>query len=291
MAIIGRGSNRGTKVMLQYNRIEHLISPQELKDKFVVQVGVGSGGAPANQHLTMNGVRRWALFDPDTLDDQNLVKHPQTRNQIGRLKVENQRTWILDRNPAAEVLIFDVDVTTSEHFSEAVKMADIILCCADKSDVRLYVNTVAVENRKPCVTASVFRQGFGGEVYAFIPAVSGCFDCMNRAASEQGWNIEDAIDTTPEENEVIYGLNLRDFKASGLSMDIQTIAIIQARMTLDILIGKAEPKFTPLPSSNWIIFYNRPIPSIQDSGFLKRRFFKVMPRMGCPCRDLQSENH
>jgi molybdopterin/thiamine biosynthesis adenylyltransferase len=268
--------------MLRFDRIQHLLSPEELKNKFVVQVGVGSGGAPVNDHLTMNGVRRWALFDPDSYDDVNLVKHPRNRSQLGKPKVINQMDWILDRNPAAEVTVYCEDVMVSKHFHETIKRADLVLCCADKHEVRSYVNTIAVENRKSCVTASVFRQGFGGEIYAYIPTVWGCFDCMNRAASEQGWNLEGSVDLIPEETENIYGLNLRDFRASGLSMDIQTIAIIQARIALDILLRGCEQKFSALPA-NWVIFYNRPMPNNELSGFMKARYLKLRPRIDCLC--------
>lgn len=269
--------------MLRFDRISHLLSPEELADKLVVQIGLGSGGAPVNDHLTMNGVRRWILFDPDTYDDVNLVKHPRQRKDIERPKVEIQRSWILDRNPGAEVQAYAEDVMTSSHFEEAVRAADLILCCVDKQDARSFVNTKALEAQRPCVTASVFRQGFGGEVYGYLPGVSGCYDCMSRVATEQGWNIQDSLELLPVERDAMYGLNQRDFKASGLSMDIQAIVIIQARMSLDILLSGSNRRFAPLPAT-WIIFYNRPIRDNQLSGFLKSVYLKVKPRQDCPCK-------
>src|SRR6266571_3588554 len=114
--------------MLRFDRIQHLLSPDELKAKLVVQVGVGSGGAPVNDHLTMNGVRRWVLFDPDSYDDVNLVKHPRLRSHLGHPKVKNQADWILDRNPIAEVRSFADDVMSSIEFPSLVREADLILC-------------------------------------------------------------------------------------------------------------------------------------------------------------------
>ena len=268
--------------MLRFDRIAHLISPDELRDKLVVQVGVGSGGAPANEHLTMNGVRRWALFDPDTYEEVNLVKHPRQRAEIGQLKVENQKRWIFDRNPDAEIEARNEDVLKSDRFAEVVGEADLVLCCADTQEVRLFVNAVAVKARRPCVTASVFRRGFGGEVYAYVPGTFGCFDCMSRVANEQGWNIKDSVELLPMEQEAIYGLNLRDFKASGLSMDIQTIALIQARMALDNLLSNSGRNYEPLPA-NWIVFYNRPVRDNPSSGFLKSVHLRVRRRQDCLC--------
>ena len=76
----------------------------------MLQIGLGSGGTPVCDHLTMNGVRNWILYDPDTLQDVNLVKHPRGRRDLGRLKVEIQREWILDRNPDAAVSVRAEDV-------------------------------------------------------------------------------------------------------------------------------------------------------------------------------------
>src|SRR5262245_27937523 len=171
----GPGLDRATDAMLRFDRIEHLISGDDLREKRVVQIGLGSGGAPVNQHLVMNGVRRWTLFDPDRYDEVNLVKHPQLRAELGELKAANQKKWILDRRPDAEVEIVAEDVMSSPKFQHAVKGADLVLCCTDTPESRLFVNFVAVEQRRPCITASVFRRGFGGEVYSFVPFESGLY--------------------------------------------------------------------------------------------------------------------
>ena len=147
----------------------------------------------------------------------------------------------------------------------------------------MYVNSIAVEQKTPCVTASVYRQGFGGEAYAYVPGELGCFDCMVRIASENSWNIQDSrLELTADEHEKIYGLDMRDFKASGLSLDIHSIAIIQARMALDVLLAGTERKFKAIPE-NWIIFYNRPVSNNPMSGFFKSLRIRVKPRKGCPC--------
>ena len=268
--------------MLRFDRISHLFSPEDLCDKRVVQVGVGSGGAPVNEHLTMNGVRRWIMFDPDRYEDVNLVKHPHRRADLGKLKVENQKKWILDRDPDAEVDDIPEDVMQSDRFQGAIRGSDLVLCCADKQEVRLFVNALSTELRRPCVTASVFRGGFGGEAYAYIPSVSACFDCMLRVAEAQGWNMDEAVDLLPHEKEAIYGLNLRDFRASGLSMDIHAIALIQARLALDILLSGTDRRFSR-PPANWILFYNRRVASVPDSGFLKSKYIKIKPQGECAC--------
>lgn len=273
---------------LDFGRIEHLISPEALGSKLVTQIGLGSGGAPVCDHLTMNGVRRWVLYDPDCLGPENLVKHPRLRSSLGNLKVEIQRDWILDRNPEAQVRAVGDDVFGSQQFRNDVADSDLILCCADKRSVRLFVNSVAVGLRKSCVTASVYRQGFGGEVYAYLPGATGCFECMERAADSQGLNIAEAIKPTDEEQERIYGLGMEEFQASGLSLDIQAISILQARLALDILLSDAPRRPAPVPA-NWLIHYNHPTTSVPESRHLKTVKLKVKPHKECQCAEMSRQ--
>lgn len=269
---------------LNFTRIAHLLEPEHLADKLVVQVGLGSGGAPVSDHLTMNGVRRWDLFDPDVLEPVNLVKHPRQRKDLGRLKVEVQREWILDRNPGAEVNAYAVDVMSADSFPRSVEQSSLILCCADKKDVRQFVNAIARQYVKPCVTASVFRQGFGGEVYAYLPGETGCFACMDRAAGEQGINVNDTIWFLPDEEQHIYGLNLHDYQASGLSLDIQAISQLQARVALALLTADvARP--VAAPRANWLIYYNRPLAGVSASGFNRLVGLRIRSRKGCSCAE------
>jgi molybdopterin/thiamine biosynthesis adenylyltransferase len=264
---------------LNFSRIEHLLSPEALEGKVVLQIGVGSGGAPVCDHLTMNGVRNWILYDPDALQDVNLVKHPRSRKDLGRLKVEIQREWILDRNPEAKVAIRAEDVFKAQNIHTDLDRSDLVLCCADTRPVRLFVNSLAIEHKRPSITASVFRQGFGGEVYAYIPGYSGCFECMDKVAGELGLNINLAIPPTAKEQETIYGMNLPDFQASGLSLDINSIALIQTRMALDVLID-GKPGY----AGNWVIHYNRPIPGNEASGRLKTpRPILIRSQKDCIC--------
>jgi molybdopterin/thiamine biosynthesis adenylyltransferase len=265
---------------LNFSRIEHLLSPESLAGKVVLQIGIGSGGAPVCDHLTMNGVRNWILYDPDTLQDVNLVKHPRGRKDLGRLKVEIQREWILDRNPEARVVIRPEDVFKSDHIAEDFGACDLVMCCADTRAVRLFANSLAVQFKKPCITASVFRRGFGGEVYAYIPGYSGCFECMDKIAAQMGLNVNLGIPLTAKEEDTIYGMNLPDFQASGLSLDINSIALIQARMALDVLID-GKPGYS---GGNWVIHYNRSIPGNETSGRLKSaRPILIRSQKECAC--------
>lgn len=267
---------------LDFDRIRYLLNPDIFRLKRVTVVGLGSGGAPACDHLTMNGIRLWELYDPDTLEAINLVKHPRPRAGLGRPKVDLQKEWILDRNPEAVVKAYQEDVMTSPEFADSVRRSDLVLCCPDKKSVREFVSDCCVKAQKPFVTASVFRTGIGGEVFCYLPGRTGCFRCLQLYALLNNLNLSDeALGLTDEERVRIYGLGERSFQASGLSVDIQMISLIQVRMSLSILTAGSGTKL-PRLRSNWIIFGNRPAPGIFRRHFEAKQLH-LKPQAGCNC--------
>lgn len=268
---------------LDFDRIAYLLNPEELASKVVTVVGLGSGGAPVCDHLAMNGVRHWNLYDPDFLDGVNLVKHPRMRRDLGRPKVEIQKEWLLDRNPDSTVNALMEDVTASATFRESIGRSDIVLICPDKKSVREFVSDQCVALRVPFVIGSVFRMGIGGEVFGFWPNETGCYRCLQLFALLTGANLTDeALGLTDEERERIYGLEEREFRASGLSIDIQMISLIQSRMALSYLLRGSSTKLTSM-KANWIIFGNRPTPGIFRRHFEVKQML-LRPQAECFCR-------
>ncbi len=267
---------------LDFDRIHYLLNPEQFAKTRVTIVGLGSGGAPVCDHLTMNGIRNWDLYDPDVLDGVNLVKHPRLRKELNRSKVEIQKEWILDRNPSAQVKIFCEDVMSSTGFLTSLQESDIVISCPDNKGVREYINDKCVENGVPFVTASVFRTGIGGEIFGYIPKQTGCYQCLQLFALEKDINLsDDDLGLTDQEKDRIYGLDDHDFKASGLSIDIHMIAMIQTRMTLSILLRNSHTSM-PRLKSNWIIFGNRPAKNIFHTHFEVNQMM-LKPQKNCIC--------
>src|SRR5215472_19065549 len=88
---------------LDTSRIGYLVDVSHLARLRVVVAGLGSGGAVVVERLAMSGIGDWALFDPDTIEPVNLVKHPARRCDLGRPKVEWAEDWLRDRNPHAGI--------------------------------------------------------------------------------------------------------------------------------------------------------------------------------------------
>lgn len=272
-----------SKVELDYDRIQYLLNPEQFSKVKVTIIGLGSGGVPVCDHLVMNGIRNWDLYDMDILDGVNLVKHSRLRKDIDRPKVEIQKEWILDRNPSAKVNAFVQDVMGSTDFLASIRNSDLVLSCPDKKSVREYISDSCVNANVPFVTASVFRTGIGGEIYGYIPNETGCYKCLQLYALTNDLNLtDDNLGLTDEEANKIYGLNDREFRASGLSVDIHMIAMIQVRMALSFLLRKSKTSLALL-KSNWITFGNRPAKGIFSKHFETKQML-LRPQEDCFCR-------
>ncbi|WP_290054347.1 ThiF family adenylyltransferase [Amycolatopsis solani] len=266
-------------VQLDTTRIDYLIDTSRLADKKIVVVGLGSGGAVVLERLGMTGIGRWSLYDPDRLEAVNLVKHPARRADLGRLKTDIARDWLLDRNPAYRIERVGGDVLADPGFPEDVGEADVVLCAVDNSPARSFVNSVCVAKRVPVVFGSVFRTGMGGEVYAYLPGETACHDCKTLFSVEQKRDLDNWLDLTDEETQRIYGLGEQDFVASGLAADISVVASYHAHYVVSLLAGR-DSRYLSLPSFNWLTLALRRIPGLFDAMYDTSRAI-LRPQLDC----------
>ena len=227
------------------SRIGHLLAPDALVNKTLMVVGLGSLGFPAVQHLAMSGVQRWILVDFDTFEASNLVKHPGMRKELGRMKIEISKDWILDRIPDAQVTCLPINITTvdgKKAFKQALEDCDAVMVTTDNKNSRLVANRIACELQTPMIVGTVYRTGFGGDSYLYHPESTGCFECFiaqSEAISIERTVAESKAATETEQaiQEARYG-RIPDptFGLSGLASDIASIAALVSRMTLTALL-------------------------------------------------------
>src|SRR5712692_8681571 len=93
-----------------FARIAPLFDVGLLSDAQVLIAGCGSGGSQVALQLAMAGIRRFALFDNDVLEAENVIRHACGRRYIGQRKVDALADVLLDRNPAIEIDRLDTDI-------------------------------------------------------------------------------------------------------------------------------------------------------------------------------------
>ena len=130
------------------------------------------------QHLAMSGVRRWVLIDRETLEPENLVKHPGLRSDLGREKTAVAADWLRDRNPEVEVERMDVDVTHGEGrkaFEKTVQTADLLMVTTDNRQSRL----VASRTKAPLAPKWwLAPRNWLGATYLYDAKTTGCYECL-----------------------------------------------------------------------------------------------------------------
>ncbi|WP_214407872.1 ThiF family adenylyltransferase [Pseudonocardia lacus] len=267
---------------LDTSRIDYLLANSGLTDSKIVIAGLGSGGIVVLERLAMTGIKRWSLFDPDVLTAVNLVKHPARRCDIGRLKTDIAADWLVDRNPECKIDHAGGDVFDAPGFADEVGNADLVVCAVDNAAARSFVNEVCVEKRSPCVFGSVFRTGLGGEVFAYLPGETGCYNCMRLFSLEQGRDIENWLDLTDEETQRIYGVGQADFTASGLAADIAVIASLHAHY-ITALLGSGNSDYLTAPSFNWLTVALRRVNGLFPTMYETTRML-LRPQARCHLR-------
>jgi len=271
-----------SEARLDTTRIDYLISDAALHDVKIVLVGLGSGGAVVLERLGMCSIGHWSLYDPEILEPVNLVKHPARRADIGRAKTDIAREWLIDRNPGCTIHRIGGNVMTDEGFSADIADADIVVCAVDSPAARSFTNEACVRQGVPCIFGSVFRTGLGGEVYAYLPGESGCFDCKGRYSLEQGLDIENYLDLTDDEVVKIYGVGESEFTASGLAADISIVASYHAHYIISLLAGH-KSVYLSVPSFNWLTVSLRRVEGMFNTMYETSRML-LRPQSTCHLR-------
>ena len=118
--------------------IENLYNRQESLDlnipKSVCVVGVGGVGSWVALDLTLAGVPRLFLIDPDRIEDTNLNRTPFTYSQIGKSKVKALTELIFERRPLSSIFFFEKNVEQLSPLElESMTNVEVVVDCRDVS--------------------------------------------------------------------------------------------------------------------------------------------------------------
>ena len=216
-------------------------------------VGLGSGGSTVAVELARAGVGRFTLIDPDSVEERNVVRHEADDRYVGWPKVEAVADLIRFRNPHAQVQAVAEDVLGMGTSLEAlVRGAHVVAGCTDAEPPKHLVNRLSVAAGVPAVYGGVYAGGVGGEVIrCHGGADDACYACVTSALKESA--------PVPAEGELDYGAGDALRGAPGLGMDVRMIALIHARVCLDVLLGREGPGV--------VLFGTRPVEGLFPRPF------------------------
>ena len=267
-----------------FARIAPLFDVGMLSDAQVLMAGCGSGGSQVALQLAMAGVRKFALFDHDVLEPENVIRHACGRRYVGQRKVDALADVLLDRNPAIQIDRHDTDLMACGDLAEHVKRSSVVVLATDNEPTRFCLNQLCVEGKRAFVVGRVFTRGIGGEVFSFRPGESGCLACLEglleRTQYRDGVREIDLV--SEEEREKMYGLEIAEIKDSpGLNVDISFITSFHTRFVLDAIARSLpqRPKHLPPIDENYVVWGNRPVHPFNKHFQLQR--ITLTPQEGC----------
>lgn len=250
-----------------------------LSDKTVTILGLG-GAADIALDLLKSGVSKFRLFDFDTLESGNLVRHACGSRYVGTNKAEATKSLLEEYcgRPLLETRAFPYDAFSSESgFETSVRESDLVIVGTDTDASRAYANDLAVESGTPTVYVSMFENGCGGEVFLHRPG-NCCYGCL--MLHQERHEFLEKYQKTAHKPDCS---SIRDVRSMpGIGVDQRFLSAMASRVALDLLLEGTEHSL-PKIGSNWIVFSVSGISDILETPFSSLRF-DMEPHPHCRCR-------
>ncbi len=164
--------------MSKYERQERLsIWDQDIINSSTCLIaGVGGIGCEVAKNLALIGFGNLILVDNDSIEFSNLNRQLLfTENHIGKAKAEIAAHAIKRFNPDVNISFYTdrIQKTPMRIFEET----DIIVGCFDNFLARVYLNEMAVINKKPLIDGA--SEGFFAQMTVYLPEQTACLGCFN----------------------------------------------------------------------------------------------------------------
>lgn len=247
-----------------FERIERLYDVGLIGQAKVLVAGCGSGGSQVALQLAMSGIRNFALYDNQTLGEENVIRHACGLRYVGWNKTDAVRDVLKDRNPDINVDLRNEDLMQIPDLEDRVRAADVVILATDNEPSRYRLNEACVRTNTPFVVGRVFTRGIGGEVFAYRPTESGCLGCLEMFLERQPLRegIREIDLVSQEERDAMYGLPVAEIKDfPGLNVDIAFITNFHTRFALDAIARRLpeRPKNMEPIKANYVAWGNRPV--------------------------------
>jgi molybdopterin/thiamine biosynthesis adenylyltransferase len=120
------------------------VAQRRLLATSVCVIGCGGTGNTVIQHLTSAGIQKFILIDDDLVEKGNFNRQFCFSNDdIGKLKIEAMKAYIIARNPQAEVHTICERVGNSADLDRLLVgdlQPDVIVGCADTPPIAIHIS-------------------------------------------------------------------------------------------------------------------------------------------------------
>lgn len=164
-----------------YLRTNDLFSQDILKTKSVTLVGLGAIGSEVGKSLARNAVGTFSLFDNDTFEIGNTVRHAADLYYIGDAKADVLKNIILRSNPNIYINSFNVDVLSQPDLLQAaLEKSDVCIVLTAEDSVDYFINDCFVKKYNiPFIFARVSAGGMSGSIQVVKFKETACLRCLS----------------------------------------------------------------------------------------------------------------
>ncbi|GAA4334794.1 ThiF family adenylyltransferase [Flaviaesturariibacter amylovorans] len=228
-----------------YHRTKDIFDDQVLAQKRVTIIGLGAIGSEVARSLARNGVGHFNLFDNDTFEIGNSVRHAADLYYIGESKTAVARQLILRSNPNITVAEFpNLDVLDDAGLLEqCLEASDLCLVLTAEESVDYHINDTFVPRYKYAfVFARVSAGGLSGAVQVVQYGKTACLRCLTK----HGADVLPAptLDRTYSELGPEYG-GCSAPAVPGSEVDTKEIALQVSRISLQLLLEDTQSSYAP----------------------------------------------
>lgn len=221
-----------------FKRIKERDDLESLKSKKIGIVGLGALGSTIATELARSGISDFILVDNDKLALENIGRHDLTLKDIDKYKVLAITEKIKDINPLAKC--FPIPFNVLDDYSLSLKFlsgCDLVVSTIDDPDAKFALDSVLIPEGKKVVYSGVFYNAVSGFVLVSEKRIA-CFKCLSLRIDSMvdSLQIPDFGALLPED--VDYRCGLPTFP--GGSINTHSVALLAARVTIDILLKKRE---------------------------------------------------
>lgn len=246
-----------------YLRTKDIFDDKILMSKRVTIIGVGAIGSEVAKSLAKNGVGNFNLFDMDTFEIGNSIRHAADLYYIGEKKTEVVKQLILRSNPNISVNTFNRDVLNDNGLLEsALNESDLCIVLTAEDSVEYLINDHYIKNFDiPFVFARASTGALSGAVQV-VDSDSACLRCLS---------IEGA-DKLPKPKNKVKFLELKPEFGScsspalpGSEIDTKEIALQVARVSIQCLMKKEKSNYPKLSHKQF--YWHGPYGSNEQKPF------------------------
>lgn len=246
-----------------YLRTKDIFDDQILLGKKVSIIGLGALGGEVAKSLAKNGVGHFNLFDFDTFEIGNSIRHAADLYYIGEDKVNVVKQLILRSNPNISVNSYKIDVLNDAGLLEkSLNESDICICLTAEESVDYLINDKYIQKYNiPFIFARASEGAFSGAVQV-VNQKSACLRCLSLSDKDKLPEPKGKIKLTELKPE--YG-SCSEPALPGSEIDAKEIALMVARISIQCLLQDVSSNYPKLTHSQF--YWHGPYGSDEKEPF------------------------